>query len=187
MKKKVTIHIGEYFASGEPTIIHTILGSCVAVCLYDPFRRIGGMNHILLPGRVDLKRYNSPARYGINAMELLINRIMALGADRHRLVAKVFGGAHILPGISEENGVGKKNAAFAVQFLQMESIEIISRDLEGYESRKIYFHTDTGEVFLKRIPSSVYPGMVVEEQEVLKRIRSEIKKPGKTTLFWRRK
>ncbi|MCP4108458.1 MAG: chemotaxis protein CheD [Desulfobacteraceae bacterium] len=183
-KREVTIHIGGYYASRQPTLIYTLVGSCVAVCMFDPVKKIGGMNHILLPGRADMQHFDAPARYGINAMELLINKIMNLGGDRRNLVAKVFGGAHLLPAISTENGVGKKIAAFVVEFLYNESIKIISRDLEGHESRKIYFHTDTGDVLLKRIKSRYYQAVAYdEERKVITRIRNEVQKPGKVTFF----
>jgi len=81
MKKQINIHIGDYYASEEPVIITTLLGSCVAVCLFDGENRIGGMSHIFLPGRAEWDRFDSSARYGINAMELLINKIMKLGGD----------------------------------------------------------------------------------------------------------
>ena len=82
MKKSFSIHIGGFHASRNPAVIETLLGSCVAVCLYDPVARIGGMNHILLPGKADLKHFDNVARYAINAMELLINRVMTLGGKR---------------------------------------------------------------------------------------------------------
>ena len=151
MKKDVTINIGELYASRDPTIIYTLLGSCVAVCLYDPKNRIGGMNHILLPGKPDLRRFDASARYGINAMELLINKILKIGGDRKRIIAKVFGGAHVIPAISHDNGMGPRIVEFVKDFLKNEDIRIVSQDLGGKKARKIYFHTDTGEVFLKRI------------------------------------
>lgn len=126
MKKPVNISIGEYFASKTPAIIHTLLGSCVAVCLYDPYRRIGGMNHILLPGKADMKHFDVRARYGINAMELLINKMMTLNAGRRQLVAKVFGGAHVIPMISREHGIGQKNAEFILDFCRIEGIKVIN-------------------------------------------------------------
>ena len=151
MKKRVNIHIGEFYASREPTVIYTLLGSCVAVCLFDPFNMMGGMNHILLPGRPDLRRFDNSARYGINAMELLINRIMKLGGDRKRIVAKIFGGAHIISVISRENSVGPKIAEFVKNFLKIEGIKIVRQDLGGNKTRKIFFHTDTGKVYLERV------------------------------------
>ena len=90
MKRSISIHIGGFHASREPTVIETLLGSCVAVCLYDSVARIGGMNHILLPGKADLKHFDNVARYAINAMELLINRIMTPRGQKTRLDSKGF-------------------------------------------------------------------------------------------------
>jgi len=171
MKKQINIHIGEFHVSGAPRIIYTLLGSCVAVCLYDPVARIGGMNHILLPGRADRKNFNVRARYGINAMDLLINKMMALSADRRRIVAKVFGGAHVISVISREYGVGIKNAEFVLDFCRKEGIEVISRNLGGETTRKIYFHTDTGDVFLKRVSPMSLEDRIREERDGLKRIK----------------
>ncbi len=183
MKKTINIHIGGLHASKESVIIQTALGSCVAVCLYDPLKQIGGMNHILLPGKPDLKQFDSAARYGVNAMEQLINRIMAIGGNRFQLIAKVFGGAHLFPAISIENGVGKKNVSFVVEFLQMEKIRIISSDIGGHESRKIFFHTDTGDVFVKRISSTFYPKIADREEKMMNKIQKQAEMPAKITLF----
>ncbi len=183
MKKAIRIHIGGLHASRRSAIIETTLGSCVAVCLYDPLEQIGGMNHILLPGKADLLHFDSAARYGVNAMELLINRIMAIGGNRFQLVAKVFGGAHLFPSISVENGVGKKNAEFVVEFLKLEKIRIIGCDLGGHDSRKIYFHTDTGDVFLQRISSASYPKIVQQEKKMMNKIRKQVQKPTNITMF----
>lgn len=193
MKKEVSIHIGELYASKKPAVIHTLLGSCVAVCLFDPIRQIGGMNHILLPGNGDLPRHGASTagakpfsdsiRYGINAMEFLINMIMNLGGNRNRLAAKAFGGGHILSGIPEKNGPGQKNIQFVLEFLKVEGIKLISRNLGGYDSRRIYFHTDTGDVFLKRIAPVNLARIVIDEQKHLRRIEKEVKKPGDVTLF----
>lgn len=181
--RKVYIHIGGIHASREPVVIETVLGSCVAVCLYDPITRIGGMNHILLPGKPDWKNFDSVARYGINAMELLINRILNLGGERRRLVAKAFGGGHVIPSISKENGVGSKNIEFVIEFLRMESIRLVSHDLGGNDTRKIRFQTDTGEVLLKRIPPSLFPSLAREERKIYRRAKKEIDDAGSVTLF----
>lgn len=183
MKRKINIHIGQYHASTYPTVVQTLVGSCVAVCLFDPITRIGGMNHILLPGRADMKQFDAPARYGINAMELLINRIMSLGGNRYSLVAKAFGGAHLLPAITEENGVGKKIVAFVMEFLRNESIRVVNHDLEGHDSRRIYFHTDSGDVFLKRIRSRYYSAITAEERKMLNYVRKEAEKPAEVILY----
>lgn len=183
MKSPISIYIGEYYASSEPVVIHTVLGSCVAVCLYDPISRIGGMNHILMPGRADMEHFDCAARYGINAMELLINKIMNLGGKRHQMAAKVFGGANILRSISKENSPGKKNVEFILEFLRIEAIRIVSRDLGGENSRSIYFHNDTGEVLLKRLPPLCRSHIAAKEKAVIKRIEKDAEKAGEITLF----
>ncbi len=183
MKKEVSIHIGGLYASKKPAVVRTLLGSCVAVCLFDPVRRIGGMNHILLPGNGDVKPFSNSTRYGINAMELLINMIMNLGGNRNRLTAKAFGGGHIIRDISEENGPGQKNIRFVLEFLKVEGIKLISRNLGGYDSRRIYFHTDTGDVFLKRIASVNLVRIAAGEEKHLKRIEKELNKPADITFF----
>ena len=181
--KKAHINIGEYLASDSPLIIHTILGSCVAVCLFDLNKQIGGMNHILLPGRPSLDKYDPSARYGINAMELLINNIMSLGGDRRSLKAKIFGGAHVISAISEEYSMGKKNSDFVIEFLNNEKIKIVNMDIGGKQTRKIFFHTDTGDVYLKYIPSMLQKIITMKEKSKLKKIEKEISKTGKISLF----
>ena len=178
LKRTFLIHIGDVHASDQPAVIQTTVGSCVAVCLYDPINHIGGMNHILLPGEADMQNFDCSARYGINAMELLINSILTLGGSRAQLVAKAFGGAHILPSITKENGVGQKNATFVMEFLRTEAIPVSCHDLGGEESRKVCFHTDTGAVFLKRFFSRFQPNIALEERRGIRKIRQEA---GQTT------
>lgn len=182
MKKHFCIHIGGYMASREPAVIQTLLGSCVSCCLYDPVRRIGGMNHILLPGEADMRVFNEPARCGIHAMELLINEIMKLGGTRASLVGKVFGGAHMLPTISPENGMGRRNISFCFNFLKNEQIRVASYDVGGVNARKIFFHTDSGDVFLRRIPSSKAT-LVERERQSMENISEKAATPAKITFF----
>ena len=112
MKKEISIYIGGLYISKEPSIIRTILGSCISVCLYDPENRIGGMNHFLLPEQLNNKDKEFPTKYGINAMELLINGIMELGGKRGNLVSKVFGGARLFAGKYNMKSPGDNNYKF---------------------------------------------------------------------------
>jgi chemotaxis receptor (MCP) glutamine deamidase CheD len=148
-RRQHEIHIGGIFASGEPAVVRTVLGSCVAVCLRDPRSQIGGMNHFMLPqgGSDDLVS----ARYGVHAMELLINDCMKLGADRRRFEAKVFGGGHVLQMRESDGNVPQRNIMFALQFLDTENIPIVARDLGGYAAREVLFFTDSGRILLKRL------------------------------------
>jgi chemotaxis protein CheD len=131
---------GEYASgiAGDRSIT-TILGSCVATCLYDPESQIGGMNHFLLPESANATV--SAASFGINAMELLINDLIKLGASRRLLKAKVFGGARMIAGLSD---IGQKNAEFVLNFLQREDIECTGQSLGGEQARRVEFWPDSG-------------------------------------------
>jgi chemotaxis protein methyltransferase CheR len=141
---------GEYYASRIPTKIATVLGSCVAACLFDPATRIGGMTHFMLPCDPSSDPAVS-ARYGIHAMELVINEIMKLGGDRRRLLAKVFGGANVLRLTHWPWDVGKRNIEFIHKFLQTENIPIAAERLGGNAAMQVFFVTNTGKAYVKAI------------------------------------
>ncbi|MBU1168774.1 MAG: chemotaxis protein CheD [Proteobacteria bacterium] len=181
--KKVDIHIGEYFASREPVVITTFLGSCVAVCLFDRKNKVGGMNHILVPGKASFQEFNAPARFSINAMELLINAMMKLGGEKQKLNAKVFGGANVIPGLPHVNSVGSKISEFVLEFLAHEHIPVMGQDLGGHKSRKVFFHTDTGNVYLRRSHSMKSSHLAVLEQKKLIRISKQLEKKTDVVIF----
>jgi chemotaxis protein CheD len=148
----VKILPGQYYSSRGEGAITTVLGSCVSTCLWDPVERIAGMNHFMLPG--DTGSTSSPwavsTRFGVYAMEVLINEMIRMGADRRRLVAKVFGGARVLAGLATLD-VGAKNSRFVLDFLKTESIRILAQDLLGVCPRKVHFFPATGKVQLKKL------------------------------------
>jgi chemotaxis receptor (MCP) glutamine deamidase CheD len=95
-RQEAVIHIGGVRAAREPSVLKTVLGSCIAVCLTDPVARIGGMNHFMLPAPGDGSEEPwGAARYGIHAMDLLVGAMLKAGADRLRLQARLFGGASL--------------------------------------------------------------------------------------------
>lgn len=181
--KKIIIRAGELHASCEPVLIDALLGSCVSVCLHDPVTRIGGMNHILLPGRADLKRFNEPARYGINAMEILINSMLELGARRDRLRAKVFGGMDIVHAVDKEYSPGVKNAEFVFSFLKTERIRIQGYNVGGYKPRRVFYNTWTSEVIMQLIRASSVQGFSDQERDVQRFAAVQAGKQGKILLF----
>jgi chemotaxis protein CheD len=160
----VKILPGQYYAMAGEGSISTLLGSCVSTCLWDPLRRIGGMNHFMLPG--EPSQTASPwavsARFGVYAMEVLINEMIRLGADRKRLVAKVFGGAQVLQGFDKLD-VGAMNARFVLEFLREEGIAVAAQDLLGVAPRKLHFFPATGKAQVKRL--HLQPGDLLERQE----------------------
>ncbi len=178
-KKRIMVNTGESYASSEPAILFTLLGSCVAVCLYDPIARVGGMNHILLPGKPDMNKYDDTARFGINAMELLVTKVMKYGGNRRKLLAKAFGGGQILPELSKTKGVGIRISEFVVDFLNTEKIRLVSHDLGGFNIRNIFFHTDTGDVFLKRTLAKKQQEVIAKEKNYLRYVKREILEPRK--------
>ncbi len=128
---------GTYEVSASAgTVLTTVLGSCVAVCLYDRAAQIGGMNHFLLP-----KTSSTTDSCGLHMMELLINGLLGQGAERRRLQAKLFGGANMIDGLTD---IGAENAEFARNFLQYETIPITSESLGGNKARRVRFWPTTG-------------------------------------------
>ncbi len=146
---------GSFAIGGEPEcVLSTILGSCVAVCLHDPVAQIGGMNHYLLSGEF---RESGDVRYGINAMELLVNALLRSGAQRNRLEAKVFGGACFGHSFS---GIGSKNSAFARSFLNNEGIPCISESTGGARARRVHFTPYDGSVRLRLVAPEEVPAEI---------------------------
>lgn len=146
------IQPGEFEAiNSSGLILSTLLGSCVAACICDPVSGIGGLNHFLLPNELGAAGSKSPlaSRYGVQAMEMLINKILKLGGERSRLEAKLFGGANVIS-LSSENTVGQKNQVFAQEFLRNEGIPITATDLGGTAARRVFFDPFSNKVHIKR-------------------------------------
>lgn len=139
--KTIYVPQGEYALSDDAgVLLSTVLGSCIATCLFDPDARIGGINHFLLPD----SSAGKSGLYGVHLMELLINGLMKAGAQKSRLRARIHGGANMLGGISD---VGVRNAAFARSFLATEGIPLISEGVGGSQGRRLRFVPTTGEAF----------------------------------------
>lgn len=149
-RRRVYLLPGELHASAEPCQITTILGSCVAVCLFDLQLRIGGMNHYILPaGR---EGEGSSTRFADIAMQALLERMMELGCTRRNLAAKLFGGsAQWNSQRPYAASLGAKNVETAREHLQRASIPILAEDTGGIPGRKVIFHTDDGSVWSRRV------------------------------------
>ena len=151
-----------YIAQGEQAIgskpddvITTTLGSCVAVCLWDSNRLIGGMNHILLPDSGDWSRLNN---FGGSAMDRLVNALLKKGAERSSMRAKIFGGAAMIAGLSD---IGARNAAFVRDYLSREEIPCDAESIGGTVARQVKYWPYEGRArqrfvsgFEEPVPSS---------------------------------
>jgi chemotaxis receptor (MCP) glutamine deamidase CheD len=161
LEQRRRIYIGEVVASAAPLLLQTLLGSCVAVCLRDPVACIGGMNHILLPGRYESGPW--PSRGGVHAMELLINAIMKEGGDRRKLVAKAFGAGNVVASLQSPT-VGEQNAAFVRSFLATERIPLVAQRLGGLRPVQVTFRTDTGKATVHTVDGSRLPTILNAEE-----------------------
>lgn len=142
---------GEFRISREAdAVLSTILGSCVAVCLWDAEAGIGGMNHFLLPFGPKAAA-SEPERYGVHAMELLINGLLKAGSARSRLQAKLFGGARVSTALSD---IGQTNARFARAFLSAEGIPCRAESLGGTSARRVLFRPTTGQAHQMLVPET---------------------------------
>lgn len=133
---------GQVFATAEARTLKTVLGSCVAVCLYDPVLQIGGMNHFLLPGSGTSGEPSS--RYGEHAMAALWNEIEGLGGLPTGIRACVFGGARVLAGIADLMHLGQRNVDCALEWLSERRVPIVDRHVLGTRARRLEFRVNDG-------------------------------------------
>ena len=143
------LYPGMVFAKSEDFVISTILGSCIAVCLWDRFLRVGGMNHYLLP-LWNGEGLQTP-KFGNVSIPALIDKMLLLGCTRGNLSAKVFGGSNVLETSSSFLRVGERNIHLAETALKEAKITIACQDVGGTQGRKILFRTSSGEVFVKKL------------------------------------
>lgn len=173
---------GTFHVATTDELISTLLGSCVAACIYDPLRGIGGMNHFLLPHDGRGEGPAAPAslsnRYGAFAMESLINALLDRGASRTRIRVKLFGGGRILTHLSD---VGSRNIEFVRRFMETEKLPIAAEDLGGDQPRKILMYPSSGRVRVKKLPVLGAQSIALRETRYLKQVDTPPK--GSVELF----
>ncbi len=165
------IHPGEYYVSAVDEIIGTLLGSCIAVCLYDRENMVGGMNHFMLPGRiseVDIFKDRS-ARYGITAINELIESMVKNGGQKKNFTAKIFGGGHVLSALDKGPSIPDDNIRLARIMMELEDIEIIDSDVGSNFTRKVLFDVKSGSVYLKKTTRDDINKTVAERESVFAR------------------
>lgn len=143
------LHSGQVLVTPEPRRIMTIIGSCVSVCLWEPRRRHGGINHFLLahPPATLHRSMLRPLSYGELAIPELIQRMCALGSRPGELQAKVFGGSEAVGG----RGPGSQNVIVAMDLLAQWGIPLSALDVAGPRGRKLIFDTSDGGVLVRRL------------------------------------
>ncbi|MFD2261753.1 chemotaxis protein CheD [Lacibacterium aquatile] len=143
----VFLNQGEIYCTATPTVISTVLGSCISVCLWDGRRGIGGMNHYVLP---EAKNRARSLRYGDVAVAALVQKMIDLGSVPEDIDAKIFGGASAIP--SQSPAVGDGNIRVAMDVLEKAGISVAARSTGGHGGCVIHFHTISGEVLVRRLP-----------------------------------
>lgn len=190
---KISVAPCMFHVTGEDVVITTLLGSCVSACLYDPATGIVGMNHFMLSN----ERYarNLPyseteaGRYGIHAMEFLINEMLRRGAKRNSITAKVFGGASIMTDpamVGNFHCVGAVNCSFIGGFLETEAIRLVAADLGGHEGRVIYFDTRDYGVFVRKIRKHTSQAIAERDRKVWKEslVKQRFHEAGDAVEIW---
>ncbi len=170
--KMIKIFSGGWHVSvGGKEMLATILGSCVCACVRDPAIAVGGMNHFLLPdGGTGNASASDATRYGMFAMETLINNILSKGGKKERLEIKVFGGGNML---GNAQPIGAKNIAFIRSYLKSEGLSITSEDLGGNQPRRVHYFPDTGKVMLRKLRRTEDMRVVEEEIRYQKSIAAK--------------
>jgi chemotaxis protein CheD len=140
---------GQLIASAEPLVVTTILGSCVSLCLWDASAHVGGINHYLLPTGVGAE--SQLERYGDRANELLLQRMLELGARVSRIKAKVFGGACVLVAFRKGSDFAERNVRTAMEFARERGIAVMADDVGGNRGRKLRFHTHDGTALIRYV------------------------------------
>ncbi len=141
---------GEYYFTDADSVLVTVVGSCVATCLWDKYSGLGGMNHFMLPVCEKGGDGSQSMLYGETAIRVLIEKLLSAGARFENLEAKLFGGSHVI-GSMVETDIGERNARYALEYLKAEGINVAAQNLGGSFARKLYFFPSTGHVMMRKL------------------------------------
>ncbi len=143
--KTYFLHPGYIFTSQEPHLIHTVLGSCVSVCIWDSLKKFGGMNHYIYSKPFDKE---SNGKFGEIAIPHLIKLMLDMGSKITDLRSHIVGGGE---NKNFKSLIGGQNAELAEKLLKKYRIEVVTRDIRGEFGRKVIFNSGTGEILIYKI------------------------------------
>ena len=185
-KPSYILYPGEFFATQEDCVIETVTSLCIAVCLYEPQKGIGGMGHFIVPGKIgrDLIITSDVAARGITSMEYLIGDIVKAGGDRKNLHAKIFGAGYSVFNVSDEKEISESNIRFIQEYFSIEKIEIDRIDLGGEFRRKLFFFTKNGVIYRKILKNNDEDSEFTKmEKNYIIKEHERVTIPGKIVLF----
>jgi chemotaxis protein CheD len=146
----VLVGVGELACAREPSVLVTqALGSCIGLALWDPRLRIGGMAHVMLPASPDGELTGRRHRFADLAVPELIEQMVAMGAGRHRMFAKIAGGSSMFKGDSGMDSIGGRNAVAVIEQLERAGLAVCASDTGGSHARTIELHLDTGTLMVR--------------------------------------
>jgi chemotaxis protein CheD len=159
-QRSINIGLGELMVSKDNSVVLTCigLGSCIALCAYDPIAKVGGMAHLLLPSCKSKNDVSgSLSRYVDTGAQLMINKMLNQGAVRNNLIVKIAGGARMLsiPGQNNVLDIGQRNISEIKEVFARERIPICGADVGGCFGRTVQFYLDTGRITVKAVSGRV--------------------------------
>ena len=179
----VKILPGEYYVTNQKELISTVLGSCISACVRDKRTGIGGMNHFMIPshGReLNAKDKQLITRYGVYAMEHLINDIFKNGGTRKNIEIKLFGGGNIM---TNQGDIGKQNILFVREFVNTEGYLVTSEDMGDIYPRKVNYCPMTGKARVKKLVKANKREIERQELNLQNQLDAENKEGGEIDLF----
>ena len=150
--KTITVGISDLNIARSPDILVTYaLGSCVGICLYDRVAKVAGLSHIMLPSSVQSRDSRQPYRFADTAIVLLVQKLVAAGASRARLRAKIAGGAKMFATVSNSSvsNIGQRNVAAVKETLHKLGIPILAEDTGKDYGRTLFFNAEDGSMRIK--------------------------------------
>jgi len=156
---KIRLGIGEGGIFIKPTIVSTVLGSCVSVTFYCRRKKTGAIFHALLPKipeAIEAKLFQDRFKYVDSAIKHIIHTLQRRGIEHDQIEVKVFGGSE-----GAFNGVirtGASNIMAAYEVLNKHKLQITASDIGGSMGRNLVFVSSTGEVFIKNHKNSLLSG-----------------------------
>lgn len=157
----IKVQPGAFCISKEKVVLTTVLGSCISACIYDPELKIGGMNHFMLPTSNMKDDGGRSMRYGLFAMEQLINGLLRLGSRRESLQLKLTGGGDMMQGITS---IGQQNIDFIKDYVAAEQLQVLAADFGGDQARKVAYFPQEGRMLVNRMDHRDDQRLIEEER-----------------------
>ena len=167
----IKVQPGAFCISHENIVLTTVLGSCISACIFDPLRNIGGMNHFMLPASIHADDGGRSMRYGLFAMEQLINGLLRLGSRREDLQVKLTGGGDMMSGVTS---IGQQNIEFIEDYVAAEQLQVLAADFGGDQARKVAYFPQEGRMLVSRLDHRDDQRLIEEERSYRQDVDSHL-------------